>query len=62
MKEQPKCILCKNIICDDTLGIVIMGKCICTGCEHKITNLAWDDPDYDVYKSGLKKIWRFNEA
>ncbi|MCL4441683.1 MAG: sigma factor G inhibitor Gin [Firmicutes bacterium] len=62
MQEKPRCILCRNVIQESTIGIVILGKCICAVCEEKITNLAWDDPDYDVYKSGLKKIWCCNEA
>lgn len=62
MKQTAKCVFCHRVIEEDNIGIVILGKCICASCEQKVTNLAWDDPEYDVYKSGVKKIWRFNEA
>ncbi|MCL5290883.1 MAG: sigma factor G inhibitor Gin [Bacillota bacterium] len=62
MKEEARCILCRTLVRESNLGIVILGKCICNGCEQKITSLAWDDPDYDDYKSGLKKIWCCKEA
>lgn len=61
MKKASQCVLCQSIIKADNLGIVVLGKCICIDCEQKITHLAGDDPAYDFYKGGLKKIW-FNEA
>ncbi len=39
-------------------GLVILGHYICRPCEEAISGLAWDDPRYEFYKSGLKKIWR----
>ncbi|ABO48606.1 hypothetical protein Dred_0056 [Desulforamulus reducens MI-1] len=62
MQEKSKCVLCKAAVQETNIGIRILGKYICTSCEQKIINLSWDDPDYEAYKSGLKKIWRFNEA
>ncbi|MEG6521322.1 sigma factor G inhibitor Gin [Desulfotomaculum sp. 1211_IL3151] len=62
MKDTPKCILCQTQIEASNFGIVILGRCICTNCEKEITNLSWDDPNYDAYKRGLKKIWCFKEA
>ncbi|AEF92942.1 Sigma-G inhibitor, Gin [Desulfotomaculum nigrificans CO-1-SRB] len=62
MQETPKCIFCRTTLPHSNQGIVILGQYICASCERKITNLAWDDPDYEVYKSGLKKIWCCKEA
>lgn len=61
MKEATKCVFCHSVIEKKNFGIVILGKCICADCEGKITYLTGDDPNYDVYKSGFKRIW-FNEA
>ncbi|SHF11740.1 Inhibitor of sigma-G Gin [Desulforamulus putei DSM 12395] len=62
VKEMPECILCRSVLHEKNAGIIILGKGICSVCEQKITDLAWDDPDYDTYISGLKKIWRCKEA
>ncbi|GAB6179069.1 hypothetical protein JCM14036_03880 [Desulfotomaculum defluvii] len=62
MKDTLKCILCQTDISENNFGLVILGRCICANCEQEITNLCWDDPDYDAYKRGLKKIWCFKEA
>lgn len=57
-----QCVLCSTPLTEANPGIVILGKFICNGCENKIINLTWDDPDYDIYKRGLKKIWRCSKA
>ncbi|SHK33788.1 Inhibitor of sigma-G Gin [Desulforamulus aeronauticus DSM 10349] len=61
MKEAIKCVFCCSSIEEKNFGIVILGKYICADCERKITHLTGDDPNYDVYQGGLKRIW-FNEA
>lgn len=54
----PACILCrrpqKN---EDYQGLLIKGQHICHECERRIIALDREDPDYDYYKWGLKKIW-----
>ncbi|MHB8984575.1 MAG: sigma factor G inhibitor Gin [Eubacteriales bacterium] len=37
---------------------MVLGHNICPECESKIVSLTRDDPDYEHFKSGLKKIWQ----
>ncbi|AEG58409.1 sigma factor G inhibitor Gin [Desulforamulus ruminis] len=62
MEKFLNCALCRKSVPENNTGITLLGSYICEACENKIANLAWDDPEYDLYKSGLKKIWRCNEA
>ena len=61
MKEALECVFCSSSIEKTNFGIVILGKYICADCERKIAHLTGDDPNYDIYQGGLKRIW-FNEA
>jgi hypothetical protein len=38
-------------------GLMVKGRYICNECERRIIVLDREDPDYDYYKWGLKKIW-----
>lgn len=62
MQEKANCVFCGAKIQENNIGIMLLGNHICNVCEEKITTLAWNDPDYETYKSGLKKIWCFKEA
>lgn len=59
--QSVKCTLCGCTVTDNN-AIVILGKLICNCCETKIINLSGDEPEYDFYRVGLKKIWRCKEA
>jgi len=39
--------------------LAVCGQYICLNCEQKITNLSLDDPSYEFYTSGFKKMWRW---
>ncbi|MDO7788117.1 sigma factor G inhibitor Gin [Desulforamulus aquiferis] len=64
MKQKVECILCGEKLRPHQYGaaVVILGSIICSGCEKRIVNLTCDDPDYEVYSRGLKKIWCCKEA
>lgn len=55
--ETPSCILCRKCLQHHDSGLWIKGHYICPQCEARIIVLSRDDPDYDHYKWGLKKIW-----
>jgi len=53
------CILCRRGFSrEDKEGLWVRGHFICPSCEKKIVSLSRDDPDYEKYKWGLKKIWQ----
>jgi hypothetical protein len=54
---SPTCILCRRTQMNKNQGLLVMGHHICHECERKIIVLDRDDPDYERYKWGLKKIW-----
>lgn len=58
----PICIYCHTIWDQNSKGIFIMGKYICHDCEQKLIHSNCDQPEYEYYISGLKKIWRCLEA
>lgn len=58
----PSCILCREPGQDLNQGLWIKGCYICPVCEARIIFLSRDDPDYDYYKWGLKKIWHWPGA
>jgi DNA-directed RNA polymerase subunit RPC12/RpoP len=43
-------------------GLLVKGRYVCPECEARIIVLSRDDPDYDYYKLGLKKIWYWPSA
>ncbi|HBX24021.1 MAG TPA: sigma-G inhibitor, Gin [Desulfotomaculum sp.] len=52
------CVICGG--CSElATGLVIRGYYICSCCEETIINLRLDDPAYEIYRSGLKRIWRW---
>ncbi len=55
--ESSACILCRRLCRDDKKGLCLRGNYICPACEARIISLTRNDPDYDIYISGLKKIW-----
>ena len=55
--ESPACIFCRRLRQEEGRGLWVKGRYICPECEARIIVLARDDPDYDYYKLGLKKIW-----
>lgn len=55
--ESPTCILCRRSKLDDYKDLLVKGRYICCECERRIIFLDNDDPEYDFYKWGLKKIW-----
>ncbi|MCL5290014.1 MAG: sigma factor G inhibitor Gin [Eubacteriales bacterium] len=52
------CILCLRALQAEEQGLLVLGHNICPECESKIVSLTRDDPDYEHFKSGLKKIWQ----
>ncbi|HOV79105.1 MAG TPA: sigma factor G inhibitor Gin [Bacillota bacterium] len=56
--EPAACILCRRPKQEDNRGLCVRGRFICPECEAKIIRLGRNDPDYEYYRSGLKKIWR----
>ncbi|NLI12571.1 MAG: sigma-G inhibitor, Gin [Peptococcaceae bacterium] len=50
-------MLCRRLSRDDKKGLCLRGNYICPACEARIISLTRNDPDYDIYISGLKKIW-----
>jgi uncharacterized protein YlaI len=55
--EPEKCILCQCLRQKNNQGLLVKGHYICPECEARIIVLTREDPDYDYYKWGLKKIW-----
>jgi len=55
--QSPVCILCQRLAQDCKQGLSVKGHYICPECEARIIVLTRDDPDYDYYKCGLKKLW-----
>ncbi|RJQ27546.1 MAG: sigma-G inhibitor, Gin [Peptococcaceae bacterium] len=51
------CLFCRQQRPVTGEGLLIRGYFICAACEAKITLLYREDPDYDFYLNGLKKIW-----
>lgn len=60
--ESPACILCRRLWQGSDQGLYVKGHYICPECEARIIILSRDDPDYDYYKWGLKKIWYWPSA
>ena len=60
--EAPACILCRKVRQHPYQGLSVKGHYICAACEARIIALSRDDPDYDHYKLGLKKIWYWQGA
>lgn len=60
--EVENCIFCRQLRPVGEEGLLIKGYFICAACEAKIASLYREDPDYDFYLNGLKKIWRLSEA
>lgn len=60
--QAPSCILCRKLRQHPYHGLCIKGHYICPECEARIIVLTRDDPDYDYYKWGLKKIWHWPGA
>ncbi|MDD4239388.1 MAG: sigma factor G inhibitor Gin [Desulfotomaculaceae bacterium] len=54
---SPTCIICLHTQFNEYEGLLVKGRHICHECERRIIVLNSDDPDYDYYKWGLKKIW-----
>ncbi|MFA7466880.1 MAG: sigma factor G inhibitor Gin [Desulfotomaculaceae bacterium] len=52
------CVICGGWP-EPAVGLLIHGYYICACCEETITNLRLDDPTYELYRSGLKRIWRW---
>ncbi|MCG8402037.1 MAG: sigma factor G inhibitor Gin [Firmicutes bacterium] len=40
-------------------GLCVRGHYICIYCEENITLLSPDNLLYEIYRSGLKRIWRW---
>jgi len=55
--ESTECILCRRLRQKNNQGLLVKGYYICPECEARIIVLSREDPDYDHYKWGLKKIW-----
>ena len=51
------CALCRTPLLEEQ-GLKVLGHLICPACESKIVSLTRDDPDYERFKTGLKKIWQ----
>ncbi|OPX85159.1 MAG: Inhibitor of sigma-G Gin [Pelotomaculum sp. PtaB.Bin104] len=51
------CILCRELALETEQALRVNGHCICSGCEARIVGLRAEDPEYDYYKNGLKKVW-----
>lgn len=60
--QSTACILCRQFRRDEKQGLYVRGNYICPACEVKIISLTRNDPDYDIYISGLKKIWSGSNA
>lgn len=52
------CVLCLRPVQAEGQGLLVLGHFICPACEGKIVSLTREDPDYEHYKAGLKKIWQ----
>ncbi|NLW38373.1 MAG: sigma-G inhibitor, Gin [Peptococcaceae bacterium] len=50
-------MLCRSLRQKNNQGLLVKGNYICPECEARIIALTREDPDYDYYKWGLKKIW-----
>lgn len=51
------CILCRRFQWDGKHGLYLKGYYICPECEAKLVSLSENDPNYETYITGLKKIW-----
>ncbi|OPX91169.1 MAG: Inhibitor of sigma-G Gin [Pelotomaculum sp. PtaB.Bin013] len=56
---SPICIICRQALQEGEQSLFITGHNICFNCENKIMALSADNPDYDYFIKGLKKIWCF---
>lgn len=56
------CILCHKAMMAGEQALLVRGQCICPGCEARMVRLHTDDPQYDDYKNGLKKVWWWAKA
>jgi len=54
--KSRECILCRSLRQKNNQGLLVKGNYICPECEARIIALTREDPDYDYYKWGLKKI------
>lgn len=52
------CVICGNLRGAGE-GLIIRECYVCPQCELEIAGLSIDDPDYEYYISGLKRMWRF---
>lgn len=52
-----RCIICETARAGEN-GLVVCGNYICPLCEEKIIRVSVNNPAYEFYTSGLKKIWR----
>ncbi|ACV61060.1 conserved hypothetical protein [Desulfofarcimen acetoxidans DSM 771] len=52
-----KCICCNKEKITGYNGVMINKKYICEDCEKQIKTIKIDDPKYNFYINGLKKIW-----
>ncbi|OPY58652.1 MAG: Inhibitor of sigma-G Gin [Pelotomaculum sp. PtaU1.Bin035] len=59
---MPVCIICGQMFKENKQGLFINGHYICPECENGVVALSADDPGYNFYKMGLKKIWCFSNA
>ena len=58
MAAEPRdCILCRRSCPDSRQGLHVRGHYICLDCEAKIISVSREDPAYEIYMEGLKKIW-----
>lgn len=53
-QDVNRCIFCDELHME---GIHLRGKFICSKCEKELLEIQVDEPEYDVYKEGLKVIW-----
>ncbi len=60
--KLPICILCQRFQHDSKRGLCLKGHYICPECEAKLISLSRNDPDYETYILGLKKIWSMPSA
>lgn len=60
--QSPACILCQRLSQGSKQDLFVRGHYICQECEARIIVLSRDDPDYDHYKLGLKKLWYWPSA
>jgi len=58
----PTCIICRRALQEGEQALIIAGHNICLECGNKIVALSPDQPDYNYFMTGLKKIWCFPSA